>query len=151
MLELKRVLVAGVIFLTVLILMMGCASQQKSSSNTQLVVTYDHGSVWKTERDLRAASLIPETKYLVFGVEWCESCLHLQRLLKSAKILDSTSIIFLNAREGWVRNLMTQIGGISDVPYMVRVGEDGNFGARKVGTNRILVYLLAHVEKSEYE
>ena len=149
MIELRRTLIAGVIFLTVFILMLGCASQQANSNNTELVVSYDNGAVWKTEQHLRAASLIPEPKYLVFGVEWCESCLHLQRLLKSAEVLDSTSVLFLNARERWVRNLMVQIGGINEVPYMIQVGEDGIFGARRVGTNKILIYLLAHVEKSE--
>ena len=48
-----------------------------------------------------------------------------------------------------MRNLMGQIGGISGVPYMVQVGEDGSFGDRKFGLNPILVYLLAHIEESE--
>jgi hypothetical protein len=149
MIELRRALIAGVIFLTALILTLGCASQQANNNNTELVVSYDNGSTWKTEQHLRAASLIPEPKYLVFGAEWCESCLHLISLLKSAEVLDSTSVLFLNARERWVRTLMAQIGDINEVPYMIQVGEDGIFGARRAGTNQILIYLLAHVEKSE--
>ena len=149
MIQLKRALVATVIFLTVLILMLGCSAQQQYHSNTELVVSYDDGSIWKSKEHVRAAALIPEPKFLIFGAEWCASCIHLQRLLKSAKILNDTSIIFLNASEDWVRNLMAQIGGISGVPYMIEVKADGTFGKRKFGTNTILVHLLAHIEVNE--
>lgn len=149
MLHLRRAIAATVIFLTVLILILGCSSgNQRHSKNTEVVVTYDveDGGLWKSEKYLRSQALLPTKKYLVFGAEWCGACRALVQLLDDAKVLNNEEIIFLNVDDLWVIKFMSGLGEIRGVPYMIEVKRTGEFGERRAGLGIILTYLIANVE-----
>lgn len=145
MIQLRRVLVMTVIFLTVLILILGCSSNARFSKNTEVVVYEDDGGLWKSQAYLKAQALIPSRKFLIFGAEWCGACRGLVKLIGDANI-DTEEVIFLNVEHKWVRELLAQMGGIRMVPYMVEVKPNGDFGERREGLGKILTYLLAWVE-----
>ena len=145
MIQLRRVLVMTVIFLTVLILILGCSSNARFSKNTEVVVYEDDGGLWKSQAYLKAQALIPSRKFLIFGAEWCGACRGLVKLIGDANI-DTEEVIFLNVEHKWVRELLAQMGGLRMVPYMVEVKPNGDFGERREGLGKILTYLLAWVE-----
>ncbi len=145
MIQLRRALVVTVIFLTVLILILGCSSNARFSKNTEVVVYEDDGGLWKSQAYLKAQALLPTRKFLVFGAEWCGACRGLIGLLGDANI-DTEEVIFLNVEHKWVRELLAQMGGLRMVPYMVEVKPNGDFGERREGLGKILTYLLAWVE-----
>ena len=145
MIQLRRALVITVIFLTVLILILGCSSNARFSKNTEVVVYEDDGGLWKSQAYLKAQALIPSRKFLIFGAEWCGACRGQIKLIGDANI-DTEEVSFLNVEHKWVRELLAQMGGLRMVPYMVEVKPNGDFGERREGLGKILTYLLAWVE-----
>lgn len=145
MIQLKRAVIIAVTLLTVLILILGCSSNARFSKNTEVVVYEDDGGLWKSQKYLEAQALIPTRKFLIFGADWCGACRGLRGLVADAN-LDKDEVIWLNVEHRWVRNLLSQMGGIRMVPYMVEVEPNGEFGERRSGLGKILTYLLAWVE-----
>ena len=145
MIQLKRAVIATVILLAVLILILGCGSSARHSSNTEVIVYEETEGLWKSQVYLEAQALIPTRKFLVFGADWCGACTGLAALIDDAN-LEKDSIIWLNVDERWVRNLIKQIGGLRGVPHMIEVKPNGEFGERREGLGKILTYLLAWVE-----
>ena len=80
--------------------------------------------------------------YLLFGAEWCPHCVSLQSRLKDAGI--SHRVILLNIDETWAFLLSRKLQ-IKSVPALAVISTD-SVPIIRLGSDRILVYLLANVE-----
>tara|TARA_B100000686_G_C16645811_1_gene892722 strand:- start:370 stop:738 length:369 start_codon:yes stop_codon:yes gene_type:complete len=81
--------------------------------------------------------------YVVFGADWCAPCQKLKKLLKQAEI--SHKIVFLNASESWVADILIEIQ-YTGIPYTV-VYENGKpTGVIRYGLHQSLIFLIANIE-----
>ena len=96
----------------------------------------------KAIADARPAGKI----YLLFGADWCESCVKLKRLLEQEKI--AHKVLMLNVDQTWAF-LISRDLGVQGLPTLIVLTkhEDKKVTAEKPrsGMSSILVYLLAHL------
>ena len=122
--------------------------KQTTSSNTELVVTYQGKEVhrrnvkWISEERLGVIAAMDEKKYLIFGAEWCKACTMLRKALVQAELIDR--VHFINIDEPWAQKLASFFG-IQKLPTLLCVNEkDVVFDAR-LGPGQIIVYLLTKI------
>ena len=80
--------------------------------------------------------------YVVFGADWCPPCLKLKRMLESAGI--DSEIVFLNASEPWVADILVDLQYIG-IPYTVVYQDGAPTGVIRYGFHPSLIFLVANV------
>jgi hypothetical protein len=136
-------------------LFFGCFSSNnvKESSNTSLVVTYEGKEVHRREpkkppRWIGAKKFVSLEKeksaIIVFGAEWCRACETLRVAIKQAKLKEP--VYYVNIDNPWAQGIIADTG-IKNIPIMFYL-VDGKAKIAKVGTNRIVMWLLINIESN---
>ena len=129
-------------------LFFGCAAGHHNAvdnENTQLVVHYNgkevhrRGGIYSGEQVIADKIENKEEIIVIFSAEWCKSCKTTQNIVK--KINLKTKIHYLNFDELWVKKI-AYLMQVKTLPYMVHSKDKGKIENHKIGTGKIIDYLL---------
>ena len=137
------------------LLVTSCLSSNniKESPNTSLVVTYNGKEVHRREAkgperwislDKFVSLEKEKTAIVVFGAEWCQPCRQLRIAIKQARL--KQPVYYVNIDEPWAQSIIADTG-IKQIPIMFYL-VDGKAVMAKMGTNRIVMWLLINIESN---
>ena len=86
-----------------------------------------------------------KTIYVIFSASWCPSCTQLRKLLRDASIEDKVTFIDIDRTWGY---LFSKEMGVNGIPALAVIKSDKTIEMRD-NINKILVYLLANVDKND--
>ena len=131
-------------FLALLLLFsFSCGNPQQKSLQEREQPRYATAQQVKKALDDQFEGRSKKAIHVIFSTNWCPSCKHLRKLLRDAKI--ENQIIFVDVDRTWAFLFSKQIG-INGIPTLAIIKSDKTIETRD-DINKILVYLLANVDK----
>ncbi len=128
-----------------LLLTFSCASKPVKLAEEIPVPKYTSAKDFQKILKDQVDSKNQKTIHIIFSADWCPSCAQLRKLLKSAGI--EHKLIFVDVDRTWAFLLSRKIG-VKGIPALAIIKKDKMIETRE-NPNKILVYLLANIEKDE--
>ena len=131
-------------FLTLLLLFgFSCGNPQQKSLQEREQPRYATAQQVKKVLDDQFEGRRKKAIHVIFSTDWCPSCKHLRKLLRDAEI--ENQVIFVDVDRTWAFLFSKQVG-VNGIPTLVIIKSDRTTETRD-DINKILVYLLANVDK----